>query len=40
MGKWSAEMLMTMIETGDQVRSRIVPHTIVERKSVKSILQE
>jgi LacI family transcriptional regulator len=39
MGRWSAEILTSMIETGDPVKSRIVPHTIVERSSVKSISQ-
>lgn len=38
MGKWAAEMVTTMIETGKPAQSRIVPHTIVERESVKSIL--
>ncbi|MDN4594529.1 LacI family DNA-binding transcriptional regulator [Polycladomyces subterraneus] len=34
MGKWAAEMLMNMIKTG-QAQSKIVPHTIVERESVR-----
>jgi LacI family transcriptional regulator len=35
MGQKAAEMLFKMLETGEQVESRIMPHTIIERYSVK-----
>ncbi|MBA4496447.1 LacI family DNA-binding transcriptional regulator [Paenactinomyces guangxiensis] len=34
MGKLAAEMLLTMIETGVTVESRIMPHSIIERQTV------
>ncbi|SEN46929.1 LacI family DNA-binding transcriptional regulator [Lihuaxuella thermophila] len=37
MGKLAAEMLLTMIETGTRVESRIMPHTIIERQSVAQL---
>ncbi|WP_332630405.1 LacI family DNA-binding transcriptional regulator [Halalkalibacter flavus] len=36
MGKLGAELLLDMLETGKAVESRIVPHHIVERKTVKA----
>ncbi|HYK73599.1 MAG TPA: substrate-binding domain-containing protein [Pseudoneobacillus sp.] len=35
MGEKAATMLFKMLETGEPVESRIMPHTIIERKSVK-----
>lgn len=35
MGERAANMLFKMLETGETVESRIMPHTIIERKSVK-----
>ncbi|NEW09514.1 LacI family transcriptional regulator [Paenibacillus sp. SYP-B3998] len=39
MGRIAAEQLLTMIETGKDTGSRIVPHSIIERKTVRSLLE-
>jgi LacI family transcriptional regulator len=38
MGEYAAEKLITMIETGKMIDSSIMPHRIVERQSVKSLI--
>jgi LacI family transcriptional regulator len=38
MGMVAAEMLFTMMEQGKRVESRIMPHSVVERESVKKII--
>jgi LacI family transcriptional regulator len=38
MGEYAAEKLITMIETGKMIGSSIMPHRIVERQSVKSLI--
>jgi LacI family transcriptional regulator len=38
MGMVAAEMLFTMMERGKRVESRIMPHSVVERESVKKII--
>ncbi|WP_332698381.1 LacI family DNA-binding transcriptional regulator [Halalkalibacter lacteus] len=37
MGKLSAELLLDMLVTGNTVESRIIPHHIIERKTVKKV---
>ncbi|RBW69829.1 LacI family DNA-binding transcriptional regulator [Bacillus taeanensis] len=37
MGKAGTEMLLDMLETGQAVESRVMPHSIVERRTVKPL---